>query len=114
MGKELDSWNWKATLAPEQRTKLDHLRVRQAKSQAPLRAKIMAMKTDLAVLATADEPDTGAIQQHIDELLALKKQLMQQRYAHIAAVRRMLTEEQRPSFDMMVLKRVKKRKMTRH
>ncbi len=104
MGKELFARHWKQTLSPEQRAQVDQLRVNHAKADTPLRAKMSWIKADLAVLATAHEPDTAAIQQHIDELLALKKEVMQQRYGHIAAVRTVLTEDQRASYDMMILK----------
>jgi Spy/CpxP family protein refolding chaperone len=110
MGKGLFAPHWKTTLNPEQRVQLDQLRVDHAKAKAPLKAKIISIKTDLAVLATVDEPNTAVIQQRIDEILELKKKVMQTRYAHIAAVRKVLTPEQRPSYDMMVLKHAKKRK----
>ncbi len=114
MGKELLARHWQRTLTPEQRTQVDQLQVTHAKANAPLRAKMDSIKMDLAVLATAEEPDTAAIQQHIDELLELEKKVMQQRYTHIAAVRQALTPEQRTSYDMMALKHAKKRKRGGH
>lgn len=110
MDKELFAQYWKGTLTTEQQLQVDQLRVNHAKANAPLKAKIASIKTDLAVLATAEQPDTATIQQRIDELLELKKKAMQQRYAHIAAVRKVLTQEQRVSYDMMILKHAKKRK----
>jgi Spy/CpxP family protein refolding chaperone len=113
MGKEWFAGHWKRTLTPEQQTQIDQLRVNHAKASAPLTAKMGSIKMDLAVLATAEEPDTATIQQHIDEMVELKKKIMQQRYAHIAAVRKVLTQEQRASYDMMILKHATKRKRGR-
>ena len=97
-------------MTSDQRTQIEGLRVNVAKTTMPLRAKMRWLKADLAVLATADEPDTAVIQQKIDELLALKKQAMNQRYTHISEVRKLLTAEQRVAYDMMILKRVKGRR----
>lgn len=108
--KESFARHWKKTLTPEQRTQIDQLRVSNAKTSAPLKASMVSIKIDLALLATAEKPDTAAIQQHVDQLLELKKKVMQQRYAHIAAVREVLTPEQRASYDMMILNQARKRK----
>jgi Spy/CpxP family protein refolding chaperone len=85
-----------------------------AKIKAPLKAKVRLLKAELAVLATADQPDNKAISSKIDELLAVKKQLMQKRYAHIAEMRKVLTTGQRASFDMQVLKKVKGKRRYHH
>ncbi len=114
MDKELFARYWESTLTPEQRTQVDQLRVNHAKASAPLRAKMGSIKMELAVLATAEEPETAMIQKHIDALLELKKGVMQQRYAHIAAIRKVLTQEQHVSYDMMILKHATKRKKGGH
>ena len=106
--------HWKTTLSPEQVQELDRLRVEYAKLKAPLKAKAKAIKLDLAVLATADEPDVAAINARIDQMLTLKRQMMGHKYGHIAAKRRVLTPEQRVSFDMEVLKRSKHKGKKRH
>ena len=72
------------------------------------------MKLELAVLATADEPDTSAVDARIDDSLKVKREMMQHKHKYIAAKRRLLTPEQRVSFDMDVLKRVKHKGMKRH
>ena len=73
----------------------------------PLKAQAKAIKADLAVLAVADEPDSAAINAKIDELLALKRTMMINKYEYVAAQRKLLTPEQRVSFDMTVIKRSK-------
>ncbi len=88
--------------------KLDTLRVEYAKHKAPLKAKAEAIKLELAVLATADTPDDKAIDAQINSLMELKREMKQHKYRYIAAKRQVLTDEQRPSFDMDVLKRAKK------
>ena len=89
--------------------KLDRLRVEYAKLKAPLKAKAKAIKLELAVLATADTPDAKAIDGRIEALMKLKREMKEHKYRHIAAKRQMLTDEQRPSFDMDVLKRAKQK-----
>ena len=113
-GKTLYGPHWKTTLSPEQAKELDRLRVEYAKRKAPLKAKAQAVKLHLSVLATADEPDTAAINARIDDLLKLKRQMMEHKYGYVAAKRRVLTPEQRVSFDMDVLKRSKHKGMGRH
>ena len=113
-GKKLLGPHWKTTLSPEQVQELDRLRVEYAKLKAPLKAKAKAIKLELAVLATADEPDVAGINARIDQLLTLKRQMMGHKYGHIAAKRRVLTPERRVSFDMEVLKRTKHKGKKRH
>ncbi len=103
------SSHWRRTLTEEQRAQIDGLRVTHVKFVVPLRAKIHAAKADLAVLATADEPDSASIQNKLDELLEMKKQLLRERYEHLGAVRKVLSPEQRMSFDTMVMKKLKRR-----
>lgn len=112
--KKLFGPHWKTTLSPEQAKELDRLRVEYAKVKVPLKAKAKAIKLELAALATADELDAEAANARIDELLALKREMMRHEYTHIAAKRTVLTPEQRVSFDMDVLKRAKHKGEKRH
>ncbi len=108
-GKKLFGPHWRTTLSPEQANELDRLRVEHAKRKMPLKAKAKAIKLELTALATADEPGTSTMDARIDELLAVKGEMLQHKYAHIAAMRKVLTPEQRVSFDMDVLKRSKQK-----
>ena len=112
--KKLFGPHWKTTLSPEQAQEMDRLRVEYLKHKMPLKAKAKAIKLGLAVLATADEPNAKAVSEGIEDLLAVKGEMMQLKYKHIAAQRRLLTPEQRVSFDMDVLKRVKRKGMKRN
>lgn len=104
-GKHLYGAHWESSLSDEQKAEMDALRVRFAKLQAPIRARTEAVQVELAALATADAPDVEAIEQKIAEFAELKRERMAGRYAHIAAKRQLLTEEQRISFDMELLRK---------
>ena len=80
------------------------------KVQAPIKAKIKTVKVDLAMLVTADKPDTNAINKKIDELTKLKNEKMKEKYRYIAAKRKVLNAEQRVLFDIKVIKKAMKGK----
>jgi Spy/CpxP family protein refolding chaperone len=101
---------WKESLSKVQKDKLRKMKVDFMKVKYPLKAKMKTIKLELAVLATADTPDQNSINAKIDELLALKKEMMQAKYAHKIAVRKELTPEQRVLFDKHMLKKAKKGK----
>jgi Spy/CpxP family protein refolding chaperone len=107
--------DWRTTLSPEQQAALDRLHVAYAKAKMPLKAQAEVLKVELAALALEDQPDTEAIKAKIDELLALKRTMTINKYEYVAAKRKVLTSEQRVSFDMDAIKRSKHgRKGKRH
>ena len=106
-GSRLLGPHWKGTLTAEQRAQIDQMHVLFAKAKAPVKARVKALKADLALLITGDMPDSALIEKKINELLAMKKRIMQMRYVHIADMRSVLTVEQRASFDMDVLDKAK-------
>jgi hypothetical protein len=69
----------------------------------PMKARMKAIKIELAALATAETPDTQAMQRRINELLEVKREILTQKYLYIAAKRSVLSPEQRPSFDLDVI-----------
>ena len=97
--------SWKQTLTDEQRTKLAKLKLDHMKGVAPLKVKIKSIKVDLAMLVTADKPDTNAISMKIDELTKLKNDKMKAKYQYIAAKRKVLTAEQQVLFDTHLIKK---------
>ncbi len=105
---------WKDTLTDEQRTKLAKLKLDHMKVQAPIKAKMKTIKVDLALLVTADKPDSAAINKKIDELTKLKNAKMKQKYKYVAAKRKVLNDEQRVLFDMKVIKKAMKGQYTGH
>ena len=102
-GKHNGAHAWKRALSPEQRARIDQLHVNFAKTKAPLKAKIKALKVDLAVLAATPQPDKAVIDSKIEELLKLKGQMLGAKYGYIAAQRQILTPRQQVSFDMDVV-----------
>lgn len=105
---------WKDTLTDEQRTKLAKIKLDHMKVQAPIKTKMKTIKMDLALLVTADKPDTAAINKKIDELTKLKNAKMKEKYKYIAAKRKVLNDEQRVLFDMKVIKKAMKGKQKGH
>jgi len=105
---------WKSSLSQAQRDKLKKMKVDFLKVKFPLKARIKTAKIDLAVLATADAPDNKAIGAKIDELLALKKEILQAKYALKISVRKELKPEQRAEFDKYQLKKAKRKKCRKH
>ena len=113
-GTHLFTPNWRTTLTPEQTSELDRLHVELAKTKAPLLAQIQALKVRLAVLVTADQPDQGAVDALVEELLQAKRAVMSAKYKYIVAQRAVLTASQRVTFDMEVLHRAIEGKRERH
>lgn len=99
-GKHLYGDCWKKTLSAEQKVRLDQLHVNFAKIKVPLKVRIKVLKVDLAILATAPQPDKAAIDAKIAELLRLKGQMLGAEYGYVAARRQVLTPQQQVSFDM--------------
>ena len=97
--------DWRSTLTAEQKAELDRLHVEFAKTKAPLMAGIEALKVRLAVLVTSEQPEPGAIDGLIEELLPAKRELMSAKYNYRVAQRGVLTPPQQISFDMEVLHR---------
>ncbi|MEW8034065.1 MAG: periplasmic heavy metal sensor [Candidatus Thiodiazotropha endolucinida] len=104
---KLLSPHWKTTLTPEQRYRIDKMHLDFTKAKMTLKSKVKALKTELAILSTADQPDSAAIDSKIEELLDVKKNIMRIRYSHIVNMRSVLNNEQRLSYDLDVLKRAK-------
>ncbi len=113
-GKGMYGACWKDTLTDEQRNKLAKIKLDHMKVQAPIKAKMKTIKVDLAMLVTADKPDTNAINKKIDELSKLKNAKMKEKYKYIAAKRKVLNAEQRVLFDMKVIKKAMKGKRKGH
>jgi Spy/CpxP family protein refolding chaperone len=104
-GSPLYGDDWRATLTDEQMSQLDRLHVAYAKTKAPRKARMQALKVELTVLATAAAPDKEAINAKVDELLEIKRQALRARYAYIAAQQQVLTPDQQVSFDMQMIRK---------
>ncbi len=97
--------DWHNTLTDAQKIEVDTMHLHLMKETAPIKAEIKRKKIELAVLATEDRADAKAIKEKIDEILSLKGQKMQKRFAHIVEMRGILSAEQRLSYDMLIVGR---------
>ena len=104
-GKHMLGPNWRETLSDDQRAKLDRLHLDYARQKLPLKAKAREIKVGLALLVTSDAPDTAAIGKQLDALMALKKQMKMKKLEYTIAQRKVLTPEQRVSFDMQTMRK---------
>jgi Spy/CpxP family protein refolding chaperone len=96
---------WRETLSEEQKAEIDfaHLRLRQ--KQALLEAQIGLKRAEIDRLIASEDGDQGSLQNKIDELAALEKERLMNRYMHIMEVRQILTPKQRVGFDLDMLSR---------
>ena len=102
-GQHLYGAHWKHSLTAEQKAELDRLHLEYARTKAPLKAGIEAMKARLAVLATSGSATQDDMNGPIMDLLLAKQEMMRAQYNYIAAQRNVLNPEQRVSFDMEVI-----------
>ena len=100
-----DASCWMETLTDEQKAKAAKMRLEFKKVKSLLKAQITVKKVELATMVAQDNPDQNAINKKIDEVLELKREKMQKKYAFKVAMRSMLTPEQQVSFDMHLLKK---------
>ncbi len=86
-------------LSPEQDKAIQKLKVAFHKEALQLKNQMAEKKARLNTLRTADKPDMAAIDKTIDELAALKTQLMKKKERHQQEIRALLNDEQRLFFD---------------
>lgn len=86
-------------LTEEQQKQIDKFSVAHQKQMLDLRNQLQEKKARYQTLMTKDVPDMKAINQTIDEMGALKTQMMKARAEHHQMVRKDLNEEQRLFFD---------------
>lgn len=88
-------------LTPDQKKQIEGLKMAFMKERMALQNQIDEKKAHLKTLSMVDEPNMAEINKTIDEIYALKADLAKKKAAHIQAVRKVLTPEQRLKFDMM-------------
>jgi Spy/CpxP family protein refolding chaperone len=98
---------WKESLTKEQALQIDKLHLKLQKEKSVIKAKIKVAKMEMAVLLIEDKPNQSKIDKKVKEIVDLKQQKMTLHNAHVIDMRKVLTEEQRVSFDMMVLAKAK-------
>ena len=96
---------WAETLSDAQKSAIDRMHHDLERELVVLKARAELAEKELNAYTISDDANTGTINKKIDQLLAIKKQIMVKRYAHLLEMRKSLTDEQRISYDMAVLKR---------
>ncbi len=97
--------HWAKTLSDEQRVAVDKMHLKLGTQHAILKAQATLLQKELNVMTAKDGADQTAIHSKIDELMAVKAEIMKYRYDHLSEMRDALTEQQRISYDMSILKR---------
>lgn len=98
-------------ITEEQTKKIEALSTPHLKEILPLKNQIAEKKAQLNTLSTAEKADMTAINKKIDEIGALKTQILKSREAQKQEIRKILTEEQRLIFDMNKIKNNEKKPM---
>ncbi len=114
MGHHEAGKHWMASLSPEQHQQVMQLRAEHKKQAMPRKARMRAIKLELAALATAVAPDRAAIETKVDEFLALKRLAMIERAMHVGDLRRLLNDEQKAAYDMAVMRKARGWRHRRH
>lgn len=99
--------HWTKTLSDEQKVSFDKMHLLVGQFEAVQRAKVKMLKKELRVLVAQKPSDKKAMYAKIDEIMEVKKAIMRNRFDHIVEMRGELTEQQRISYDMDLLKRKK-------
>ena len=108
--------SWMMTLSDEQQQKVNKLRLDYKKKTYLLKAQMKQTKIELALLITSDSPKKADINKKIDRIISLKGQKLRLKVDHKMAVRKVLNDEQRVTFDLHVMKKAAhgKRRGYRH
>lgn len=104
MGPMRGAADWKESLSKEQREKLDRMHLKLMKDLLPLKDAKKARKNELNLLVVAEKPSKAAISKKAAEIADLSRQITEKKSLHRLEVREMLTPEQRPKFDMHLLR----------
>ena len=94
---------WMPGLTEDQQKKVQALDLETEKVLLPIKAQIEVKAAELKGLALAENPDKGAIDKKIEEIGALRTQIMKKKILNKLAVRAILTPDQRVDFDRKVL-----------
>ena len=92
-------------LTEEQSEQIENLRIEHLKVVKPIKNQLAEKKVQLKSLSTADKVEMSKINAKIEEVGALKTQLMKEKANHHQSIRKVLTEKQRVIFDNVPHKR---------
>jgi len=97
--------HWAKTLSDEQRVVVDKMHLKLSSQHSVLKAQATLLQKELNVMTAKDDANQTAIHNKIDELMTVKAEIMKHRYDHLTEMRDALTEQQRITYDMAILKR---------
>ncbi|MBI5219308.1 MAG: Spy/CpxP family protein refolding chaperone [Bacteroidia bacterium] len=99
-------------LTDEQKEKIKKMRVANRKEMMQYKNQLAEKKAHLKTLETTDNPDMTSINKTIDEMGAVKTEMLKKQAAHKQEIRKLLNDEQRLQFDMnhKMMKKNKKKK----
>jgi len=87
-------------LTEAQQKKIDELKLSHQKNMLQYKNELAEKDAHLQTLRTADKADMNAINKTIDEIGAIKVQMMKEKENHRQQVRAQLSDEQKVQFDM--------------
>lgn len=86
-------------LSPDQQAKIVEIRTARQETREQYRTQMDELRTRKRSLQTQANPDMNAINQVIDQMTALRGEMMKNSNEHHQQIRSILTEEQRAQFD---------------
>ncbi len=86
-------------LTEKQKEQIKQVRTEHLKAMLPLKNQLMEKRARLHTVSTSENVNMKEINDIIEEIGAIKTQMMKERAAHRQEVRSLLTEEQRVIFD---------------
>jgi Spy/CpxP family protein refolding chaperone len=90
-------------LTEDQQKKVEAIELETEKGLLPVKAQLDVKAAELKGLALAENPDKGAIDKKIEEIGALRTQIMKKKIQSKLAVRAVLTPDERVEFDRKAL-----------
>lgn len=90
-------------LTDEQEAKIEDLRLNFQKERLLHRSRIQELRTNLKLELIKEGYDQKKVNQIVDEMEGLRKDLQKKRINHLRDVRNMLTDDQKKTFDMHIL-----------
>ena len=97
--------HWKSSLTDQQRSQINKLRLNYKKKKYMQKAKKKQAKVELALLVTSNSPNMTTINKKIDQIVAIKRQILRMKYSYKVKKRKILTPDQRVMFDMRIMKK---------
>lgn len=86
-------------LTPEQEAKIQQLRTVQVENRLKHRSKMDELRARQRTLMLEKTPDMNAVNAVVDQMTALRGEMMKESIKHRQEIRSLLTDEQRIKFD---------------